>query len=119
MDVALLRLLAPGGSDRLDRVSGGRAAPRGRRVADLVDEAVVSWAACFLADPAPAAHAVSRAETAHRHRTARDLRRLTAPGTRDTEVAALLRHPDLLENIAGLHRLQLLELLSADTADRP
>ncbi|MER6467060.1 hypothetical protein ACWC4D_35930 [Streptomyces sp. NPDC001288] len=119
MDVALLHLLAPGGSDRLDRVSGGEPHHEGGAWRTWVDEAVVSWAACFLADPALAAHAVSRAETAHGHRTARDLRRLTAPGTRDTEAAALLRHPDLLENIAGLHRPQLLELLSADTADRP
>ncbi|MFK0160547.1 hypothetical protein ACIQVL_30640 [Streptomyces sp. NPDC090499] len=117
VDVALLHLLAPSGSDRLDRVSGS--GPHGDDDAwrTWVDEAVVSWAACLLADPALAAHAACRAEAAHEHQAAHGLRRLTTPGTRDTEAATLLRHPDLLEDIARLHRAQLLDLLSVDTAE--
>ncbi|MFB7327115.1 MULTISPECIES: hypothetical protein [unclassified Streptomyces] len=42
------------------------------------------------------------------------LRRLVNPGARDTDAAALLRHPDLLEGIATLYRAQLVELLAVD-----
>jgi hypothetical protein len=47
-----------------------------------------------------------------------EFRRLTAPEPADRAAAVLLRHPDLLEPIAALHRDDLLYLLSADRADR-
>ncbi|AUY53538.1 hypothetical protein C2142_37060 [Streptomyces sp. CB01881] len=45
------------------------------------------------------------------------LQRLTHPGTHDTEAAALLRHPDLLEPVAALHRAHLVERLSVEGAE--
>jgi hypothetical protein len=42
-----------------------------------------------------------------------EFRRLTAPDSRDQEAAALLRHPDLLEPVAELHRDNLMYLLPA------
>jgi hypothetical protein len=42
-----------------------------------------------------------------------EFRRLTAPDARDLEAAALLRHPDLLESVADLHRDDLAYLLPA------
>ncbi|MFB7509925.1 hypothetical protein ACFC0P_42190, partial [Streptomyces broussonetiae] len=82
-----------------------------------VDETVVSWAACLLADPVLATRA-HQALSATEHAVV-SLLRLTAPSGRDTEAAALLRHPDLLEHVACLHRPQLMELLSADSAEVP
>jgi hypothetical protein len=116
LDVQLLHLLAPSGSHRLDWLTGCEPQPDATGDAawrTWIDETVVSWAACLLADPALAARAVSE-----RH-AADGLCRLTSPGKRDTEATPLLRHPDLLENIAGLHRPQLTELLSLDSADLP
>jgi hypothetical protein len=121
-----------------------------------VDEVVVSWAACLLADPMLAVRAVKavaaaappdddrprpypRAATggptssrdgsadgspasgdAARRSSERlaEFRRLTAPEPADRDAAVLLRHPDLLEPIAALHRDDLRYLLSADCADR-
>ncbi|MFE4961689.1 hypothetical protein [Streptomyces sp. NPDC056660] len=119
LDVQLLHLLAPSGSQRLDRLTGGEPHPDDTAWRTWIDETVVSWAACLLADPALAAEAAHRAPALSEHHTASGLRRLTAPGKRDTEATPLLRHPDLLEDIAGLHRPQLLELLSADHAELP
>ncbi|MFF4120994.1 hypothetical protein [Streptomyces sp. NPDC001714] len=125
LDVQLLHLLAPSGSHRLDWLTGGEPQPDGTGDTawrTWVDETVVSWAACLLADPALAADAARRAAATSAvsgHPAAGGLRRLTDPGNRDTEAAPLLRHPDLLEHIAGLHRPQLLELLSVDTAGLP
>ncbi|MBW8800826.1 MAG: hypothetical protein JF597_46910 [Streptomyces sp.] len=119
LDVQLLHLLAPSGSERLDWLTGYEPQPDGTGDTawrTWVDETVVSWAACLLADPALAAHAARRAAAMSEHRAADGLRRLTDPGKWDTEAAALLRHPDLVENIAGLHRLQLVDLLGVDTA---
>jgi hypothetical protein len=48
-----------------------------------------------------------------------EFRRLLAPDERDLKAAALLRHPDLLESIAELHRDTLLYLLDAEQADVP
>ncbi|MFE2587320.1 hypothetical protein [Streptomyces sp. NPDC059378] len=81
-----------------------------------VDETVVSWAACLLADPVLAMRS-QRALPSDGCHTPGGLQRLTDPGRRDTEAAALLRHPDLLEGVAALHRAQLMELLSADKAE--
>ncbi|MET9080285.1 hypothetical protein ABZX77_00035 [Streptomyces sp. NPDC004237] len=113
LDVQLLHLLAPSGSQRLDRLTGCEPQPDDTAWRTWIDETVVSWAACLLADPALADRAT------HRAVTAAGLHRLTSPGERDREATPLLRHPDLLENIAGLHRPQLMELLSLDSADLP
>jgi hypothetical protein len=116
MDVQLLHLLAPSGSDRLDWVTGCHPEPDDTVWRTWVDETVVSWAACLLADPSLAALA-HQALAATEHRTeAGDLQRLANPGVHDTEAAALLRHPDLLEPIAALHRPQLAELLNVEGA---
>ncbi|MEV6765526.1 hypothetical protein AB0N16_33775 [Streptomyces sp. NPDC051105] len=119
VDVLLLHLLAPSGSDRLDWLTGCEPRPYDTAWRTWVDETVVSWAACLLADPVLAARAAQQALPASEHHTTGGLRRLTDPGTRDTEAAPLLRHPDLLEDIAGLHRPQLMELLSAEGAELP
>ncbi|MEU7404406.1 hypothetical protein, partial [Streptomyces sp. NPDC044948] len=63
MDVALLGVVGPGGSDRLDRITGAdgaaRADPAGEAWRTWVDEVVASWAACLLTDPDLAATAVA------------------------------------------------------------
>ncbi|MFJ9822662.1 hypothetical protein ACIRU3_47325 [Streptomyces sp. NPDC101151] len=118
LDVQLLHLLAPSGSHRLDWLTGYDPHPEDTAWRTWVDETVVSWAACLLADPALATHA-HRALRTIEHHAAGSVQRLTDPGDLDTEAAALLRHPDLLEGIAGLHRPQLMELLTIDSADLP
>jgi len=45
-----------------------------------------------------------------------DFRRLTAPDAHDRRAAALLRHPDLLAPVAGLHQGGLLERLGPEQA---
>lgn len=93
-----------------------------------VDEVVVSWAACLLADPVLAARAVDSVAAAVPRPAARprpfprrggglpsEFRRLTAPDARDREAAVLLRHPDLLEPVASLHRDDLYYLLGVDS----
>ncbi|WP_354638014.1 hypothetical protein [Kitasatospora camelliae] len=111
LDAELLHLLAPSGSRRLDQVTGSDPHPDDAAWRTWVDETIVSWAACLLADPALATHAGTTAPD----RTG-DPRRLTRPGTHDHQAAALLRHPDFLEGIAGLHRPRLLELLNVESA---
>lgn len=118
LDVQLLHLLAPSGSQRLDWLTGRDTQPDDTAWRTWVDETVVSWAACLLADPTLAARA-QQALPMSEHHPAGGLQRLTDPGQRDTEAAALLRHPDLLETIADLHRPQLMELLSVDSAELP
>ncbi|MEU0967329.1 hypothetical protein ABZ357_18535 [Streptomyces sp. NPDC005917] len=119
IDVELLHLLAPSGSHRLDWLTGCEPQPDDTAWRTWIDETVVSWAACLLAAPALAAHAAGQAHSMSEHESAGGLRRLTDPGKWDTEAAPLLRHPDLLEDIAGLHRTQLMELLSLDSAELP
>ncbi|MGW9070558.1 hypothetical protein ACWGQT_14090 [Streptomyces yangpuensis] len=108
LDVQLLNLLGPGGSTRLDWLTGAEHSPD--TDADWrtwVDETVVSWAACLLATPAlsvDARHLVDRGQ-------AGELTRLTHPGDHEHDAAPLLRHPDLLEPVAALHRALLLDLL--------
>lgn len=116
LDVQLLHLLAPGGSHRLDWLTGCDPHPDDHAWRTWVDETVVSWAACLLADPALATRAHQALKKAEHGSEAVGLQRLTDPGDRDYEAAVLLRHPDLLENVAGLHRHQLMELLSVDGA---
>jgi hypothetical protein len=131
MDAALVAISGPGGSAVLDWRAGSE--PEDENAEDegwrtWVDEVVVSWAACLLADPDLAARAVDAVAAAipadnrpHPHpRRAGDLpgafRRLTAPDQRDRAASVLLRHPDLLEPIAGLHRETLRYLLDADAS---
>ncbi|MEU4659876.1 hypothetical protein AB0G32_39105, partial [Streptomyces sp. NPDC023723] len=45
-----------------------------------------------------------------------EYRRLLAPDAADRRAAALLRHPDLLAPVAGLHRARLLSRLSTGSA---
>ncbi|MGW4509989.1 hypothetical protein ACWENO_35655 [Streptomyces sp. NPDC004436] len=110
LDVQLLHLLGPGGSSRLDWLTG---ADHEDTTDDAwrswVDETVVSWAACLLADPALARHLAEDSRTGA-------VSRLTHPGRHEHDAAPLLRHPDLLEPVAALHRELLLDLLHESSA---
>lgn len=128
LDAELVAIAGPGGSAVLDWRVGSEPDEdddeQGWR--SWVDEVVVSWAACLLADPILAARAV-RAVSAiapldddrPRPRLPRpggppaEFRRLIAPDDADRAAAVLLRHPDLLDPIAALHRETLLYLLPA------
>ena len=134
MDAALVAIAGPGGSAVLDWKAGSEpdddaAEEEGWRT--WVDEVVVSWATCLLADPMLARRgvtAVAAAVPADEHRSRPrprpaglddlpgEFRRLIAPDDRDRAAAVLLRHPDLLEPIAGLHRETLRYLLDADAS---
>ncbi|MDQ0579159.1 hypothetical protein [Streptomyces rishiriensis] len=117
-DAALLGIAGPGGSARLDRISGADADSR-RDAAwrSWVDEVVASWAACLLTDPGLAAGAVAGlAGGDHTRGTTPDFRRLIAPDRHDRQAAALLRHPDLLACVADLHHTQLLGRLGRGQA---
>ncbi|MEU3909704.1 MULTISPECIES: hypothetical protein [unclassified Streptomyces] len=107
LDAELVLLLGPGGSARLDWLTG--AEPDGEDDAwrSWVDETLVSWAACLLADASLAAGAQRVADRA----LAGGLTRLVRPGEHEHHAAPLLRHPDLVEPVAALHRAPLLELL--------
>ncbi|MGW9032420.1 hypothetical protein ACWGQ5_52380 [Streptomyces sp. NPDC055722] len=116
LDVQLLHLLGPSGTHRLDWATGCERGQEDHGWQTWVDETVVSWAACLLADPALAALART-ALTATEHRDeVGGLERLINPTARDAEAAALLRHPDQLEGIAALHRPQLVELLNVEAS---
>ncbi|WP_431676190.1 hypothetical protein [Kitasatospora sp. KL5] len=127
LDVELLHILGPGGSHHLDHLTGtgtgtGTDDPAHAEQSDWrtwVDETVVSWAACLLADPALAARAHQALAATEHPRIAGDPRRLTLPAQRDTDAAPLLRHPDLLEPVAALHRHRLLALLTPETSPLP
>ncbi|MFD9007039.1 hypothetical protein ACFV0T_39930 [Streptomyces sp. NPDC059582] len=119
VDVELLHLLAPSGSQRLDWLTGCDPRPSDAAWRTWVDETVVSWAACFLADPVLATRAHSAALATEHQTDAGTPQRLTDPSALDTEAAPLLRHPDLLQDVADLHRPQLMELLSIDGAGLP
>ncbi|GAP47355.1 hypothetical protein [Streptomyces azureus] len=115
MDAALVDVAGPGGSARLDWVTGADAS-----LGDGVDvhawrtwdEVVASWAASLLTDPELAALAVAAlAEGTHSAGAPAEFRRLVAPDDSDQRAAALLRHPDLLAPVAELHHSQLLDLL--------
>lgn len=112
LDVHLLHLLAPSGAHHLDRLTGTHPDTDDTAWRTWVDETVVSWAACLLADTTLAGATAQRAHTTEHPPTAPGgLQRLTHPNGRDTDAAVLLRHPDLLEPVAALHRTQLLDLL--------
>ncbi|WP_046778588.1 hypothetical protein [Streptomyces yangpuensis] len=116
LDAQLLHLLGPGGSARLDWLTGAEHSPdspdtdAGWRT--WVDETVVSWAACLLATPALATDAHQLVDRGQ----AGELTRLTHPGDHEHDAAPLLRHPDLLEPVAALHRALLLDLLDNENA---
>jgi hypothetical protein len=135
MDAALVAIAGPGGSAVLDWRAGSEpddeeAESEGWRT--WVDEVVVSWAACLLADPMLARRAVSAVAAAVPATVAADdrprpyprrpgaaglpneFRRLLSPDQRDRDAAVLLRHPDLLEPVAEMHRDNLLYLLGVE-----
>jgi hypothetical protein len=117
VDAALLELVGPGGSTRLDRLTGlepPRLLDEAHSWRTWVDEIVTSWAACLLTDLALAAAAVE-ALTGSEHLAGRvcAFRPLTSPDDEDMRSAVLLRHPDLAAPVADLHRRQLLERLLA------
>ncbi|MFG2127405.1 hypothetical protein ACGFNV_06335 [Streptomyces sp. NPDC048751] len=122
MDAALVGMAGPGGSARLDWISGADAA--GEAVDDedsawrtWVDEVVASWAACLLTDPELVDLALAAlAEDGHTDAAAAEFRRLVAPDERDRQAAVLLRHPDLLAPVAGLHQAQLVDRLGPGRA---
>ena len=127
MDAALVAIAGPGGSAVLDWRAGSEpddenAEEEGWRT--WVDEVVVSWAACLLADPMLARRGVDAVAAAVPYDSDRprpyprragglptEFRRLLNPDARDREAAVLLRHPDLLEPVAEMHRDTLLYLL--------
>ncbi|MFB6779374.1 hypothetical protein ACFCX0_18545 [Streptomyces sp. NPDC056352] len=126
LDAELLNLLGPGGSDRLDAATGADTHPLdGAEYAwrTWVDETVVSWAACLLADADLATVAAAcLAATHHGAGSVGNARRLTIPSARDQRAAPLLRHPDLVSPIADLHRetlLGLLEIAPARSSPEP
>jgi hypothetical protein len=130
VDAALVAIAGPGGSAVLDWRVGSEpddeeAEDEGWRT--WVDEVVVSWAACLLAEPELARRAVSAVAAAvppsdDRPRSGprragnlpNEFRRLLHPDRRDQEAAMLLRHPDLLEPVAELHRDNLRYLLGVE-----
>jgi hypothetical protein len=132
MDAELVAIAGPGGSAVLDWRAGSEPddeddEKEGWRT--WVDEVVVSWAACLLAEPRLALLAVDAVAAAvppsddrprpHPRRAGdlpSDFRRLTVPDPRDRAAAMLLRHPDLLEPIAAMHRDTLCYLLDVDPA---
>jgi hypothetical protein len=121
VDAALVSMVGPGGAERLDWLVGadtGELSEEEYAWRSWVDEVVASWAACLLADPALAAAAVAGlADCEHLHGLYCDFRRLTGPDERDRRAAPLLRHPDLVEPVADLHRAELLERLRYDAAE--
>ncbi|MFK4144624.1 hypothetical protein [Streptomyces sp. NPDC004065] len=121
MDAGLVGMAGPGGSGRLDWISGADGAetddPDVHAWRTWVDEVVASWAACLLTDPGLAARAVAAVEgCAHAAGTPVEFRRLVAPDEPDRSAAALLRHPDLLAPVTALHRAELLTRLGPDPA---
>jgi len=134
MDAALVAVAGPGGSAMLDWRVGSEPDDEmadGEGWRTWVDEVVVSWAACLLADPALAARAVDSVASAvpaaddvprpRRRRAAglpSEFRRLTDPDPRDRDASVLLRHPDLLEPISSMHRDDLHYLLGIPASEQ-
>lgn len=125
MDAALVAVAGPGGSGRLDWITGADDAESGpsddaageSAWRTWVDEVVASWAACLLSTPGLAGAAVAAlAGCEHANGSPVEFRRLVTPDERDRRAAALLRHPDLLAPISALHRAQLLDRLEPYSA---
>ena len=132
IDAELVAIAGPGGSAVLDWRVGSEpddeeAEEEGWRT--WVDEVVVSWAACLLADPDLARRgvdaviaAVPPADDRPRPYPRRvdglpnEFRRLLDPDQRDRDAAVLLRHPDLLEPVAEMHRDTLHYLLGVSAS---
>lgn len=117
-DAALVALVGPGGSGRLDWLTGADGATSGEAEEawrSWVDEVVASWAACLLTTPDLADTAVAAlTECEHAAGLSFDFRRLTRPDDQDRRAAVLLRHPDFLAPIADLHRATLVRRLEGD-----
>jgi hypothetical protein len=117
LDAGLVALAGPGGSARLDALTGA-GGDELDGVDDAwrawVDEVVASWAACLLTD-ADLARAAVRTLGAFSRAAglAARFRRLLDPDDHDRYAAALLRHPDLVAPVADLHRAPLRDLLGA------
>ncbi|PXY22693.1 hypothetical protein [Prauserella muralis] len=117
-DVGLMMLSGPGGSERLDWVTGTDLTDTDEEWRGWVDEVVASWAACLLADPRLASAAAELAAGCqHVTGVPFDFRRLTRPDERDREATPLLRHPDLLAPVARLHEPELLGRLGVGSAE--
>lgn len=121
VDAALVAMAGPGGAGRLDALGAVLPAPA-EPWRSWVDEVVVSWAACLLSDADLARDAVAAVTTTeHAAGLVLDFRALLRPDAIDARAAALLRHPDLVRPVAGLHRAELLARLrrgDAPTARR-
>lgn len=121
LDAGLVAVVGPGGSARLDWITGADAAGDADEEETAwrtwVDEVVASWAAGLLADPELAGRAVEAlAESEHTAAAPVAFRRLLTPDEGDRRAAALLRHPDLLDPVTGLHRSGLLDRLEPGRA---
>ncbi|MET9800650.1 hypothetical protein [Streptomyces sp. NPDC006368] len=115
MDAALVAFAGPGGSARLDWITGadGDATAGEDPWRTWVDEVVASWAAALLSTPGLAATAMGVLVASGRmDGPPVDFRRLVTPDEHDRRAASLLRHPDLLAPIADLHRAELLDRLA-------
>ncbi|MFE0508796.1 hypothetical protein [Streptomyces sp. NPDC058964] len=115
-DAALVGMAGPGGSARLDWITGSDTADDSEATETAwrtwVDEVVASWAASLLTDPELAGLAVAAlADGEHLNGTPIQFRRLTGPDAGDERAGALLRHPDLVAPVAELHRAQLVHRL--------
>ncbi|QTD96172.1 hypothetical protein [Streptomyces cyanogenus] len=116
IDAGLVTMAGPGGAARLDWITG--AEPADDHPAEdwawrtWVDEVVASWAAALLTDAELAGLAVAALAEGEHTVAPVEFRRLLTPDDGDHRAAALLRHPDLLAPVAGLHRDQLLDRLT-------
>ncbi|MFI9584734.1 hypothetical protein ACIHCQ_23480 [Streptomyces sp. NPDC052236] len=125
MDAALVAVAGPGGSTRLDGITGREPTETETDIAGhawrtWVDEVVASWAACLLSAPLLARAAVNAlAGGSHTVGSPVEFRRLLTPDEGDQRAAVLLRHPDLTAPIAELHHAQLLALLTPGTRSVP
>ncbi|MEU4733038.1 hypothetical protein [Streptomyces sp. NPDC023588] len=118
LDAQLMNLTGPGGSARLDWVTGAETEessdPELHAWRTWVDEVVASWAACLLGTPALVTAALTTlAGSTRAAGETVDFRRLSHPNENDRHAAALLRHPDLLAPVADLHHAQLRDLLES------
>jgi hypothetical protein len=120
IDAELLTIAGPGGSARLDWMVGADAEDleaEDEAWRTWVDEVVASWAVCLLTDAARAAAAVGiLTRRTHTSGLVTRFRRLLDPDEQDRRAATLLRHPDLVDGIAELHRDSLNDLLDTDVA---
>ncbi|GAB7110351.1 hypothetical protein JCM4814A_86660 [Streptomyces phaeofaciens JCM 4814] len=119
LDAGLVALAGPGGSVRLDWITGADGDPGEGETAwrTWVDEVVASWAAALLADPDLAGRAVEALATGEHTATAPvAFGRLLTSDDGDRRAAALLRHPDLLAPVAELHHAPLLDRLAPGRA---